>query len=77
MSEEYGLFSDEGIVEGGFHSLEEAIQAQEQRYDPEDGLEVEEVCPEHPDEPRLGCEECDIEERAEAFYADLDEEEDE
>jgi hypothetical protein len=72
MSEEYGLFSNEGIVEGGFYSPEEAIQAREQRYDPEDDLEVEEVCPEHPDQPRLGCEE-----RAEAFYADLDEEEEE
>jgi hypothetical protein len=77
MSTEYGLFSDEGIVEGGFYSVAEAQAAIAERYDADDGLEVEEVCPEHPDHPRCGCEKCDAEEVAEDEYAAVDEAEDE
>lgn len=55
---EWGLFNDEGLVEGEFRSKEEAFDAMTSGYDPEDGLTVEEVCPDHPEEPRQSCEEC-------------------
>jgi len=72
MTAEYGLFSDEGLVEGGFFSPEEANLALE-RYSAEDGLEVEEVCPEHPEQPRRWCEECDSEETDEEEEEEGDE----
>lgn len=62
---EYGLFSDEGLVEDGFFSAAEAEEARDTRYDPEDGLGVEEICREHPEQPRYGCEECAAEEQEE------------
>ncbi len=56
---EYGLFNDEGLVEGQFYSQEEAIKARDERYTDDDDLEVLEICPDHPEYARLGCEECD------------------
>lgn len=73
MSTEFGLFNDEGCVEAGFYSAEEARQAMETRYTGDDELEVEEICPDHPEQPRCGCEECDAEELAEEEYAALEE----
>jgi hypothetical protein len=73
---EYGLFSDEGMVEGQFYTPEEARAAITDRYDADDGLEIEEICPDHPGQPRCGCEECDSEEQAEEFYNDLENEPD-
>lgn len=57
---EYGLFNDEGMVEGGFRSLEEAREAIWDRYDEDDELSVLEVCPDHEEQPMYGCEECEI-----------------
>ncbi len=76
MTTEYGLFSDEGLVEDGFYSPEEARKAITERYNEDDGLEIEEICPEHAEHPRNGCEECDAEEMADELYAALDDEED-
>ncbi|MBY0525567.1 MAG: hypothetical protein K2R98_19335 [Gemmataceae bacterium] len=61
MTIEYGLFSDEGLIEGNFYSLEEATEALA-KSDPDDELQVFEICPEHPDQTRNHCEECDAEE---------------
>jgi hypothetical protein len=77
MATEYGLFSDEGLVESGFYSAEEAREAARERYSEEDGLEIEEVCPDHPEQPHYGCEDCDSEEMADQEEADLDEKEEE
>lgn len=57
---EYGLFNDEGMVEGGFRSLEEAREAIWDRYDEDDELSVLEVCPDHEEQPKYGCEECEM-----------------
>ena len=64
----YGLFSDEGLVDSDFWTFEEAQKALLERYSEEDELEILEVCPDHPEQPREGCEECN---------ADGEEEEDE
>ena len=71
MSTEWGLFSDEGLIEGDYYSKEDAEIAATY-YDPDDNIEVLEVCSEHPDQPRIYCEECDAEEEQD----ELDEAED-
>lgn len=58
MSVEWGLFNDEGMVEGGFHSYDEAYRGMIEDYDEEDELEIMEVCPDHPEEAKADCEEC-------------------
>lgn len=59
---EYGLFNDEGLMEGQFYGPEEARAAIADRYTEEDELEVHEVCPEHEGERRDVCEDCFAEE---------------
>lgn len=61
----YGLFNDEGLVEGGFGSVQEAEQARDDNYEPEDELSVHELCSEHPDHAKVGCELCESEEEDE------------
>lgn len=56
---EYGLFNDEGLVEGQFYSKEAAGSAIKDRYSDEDELEIYEVCPDHAEQPRYACEECE------------------
>jgi hypothetical protein len=58
---EYGIFNDEGLLEGNFYSYDEAENARELRY-PEEDAEVHEVCPEHEDERRDVCPHCNYEE---------------
>ena len=55
---ELGVFN-EGVVDGPFYSAEAALRALEAE-DPvgESGLEILEVCTEHPEQPREGCAEC-------------------
>jgi hypothetical protein len=55
---EFGIFSDEGCCERGFFSRAEAEGAIAARYDPGDGVRAAEVCHDHPDRERDGCEEC-------------------
>ena len=57
MTIEYGLFWDEGCVESGMYSEEEAKEAL-LRYSEEDGLEIHIICPEHPEQIAEFCEEC-------------------
>jgi len=61
MATEYALFNDEGMVEGGFYSVEEATAAIADRYSEDDELTVEEVCHDHPEQPKCGCVLCDDE----------------
>lgn len=56
---EFGLFNDEGCVEAGFFSKQEAELARTERYSPEDELDVLKMCPEHDLQPAAFCEECE------------------
>lgn len=60
---EYGIFSDEGLIEGDCWSHEEAFATMCTRYDEEDDLHVGEVCSQcRASEYTLdGCEDCDHE----------------
>lgn len=58
---EYGLFNDEGCVERGFWSAEEADAANVERYEPDDELTAHPLCAKHEEQPADGCEECDSE----------------
>jgi len=58
MSIELGLFNDEGLMEGGFYSAEEAAKARTERYSYEDELEILPICPDHEGQPQMACEEC-------------------
>lgn len=62
MTAEYGLFNDEGLMEGQFYSVAEAQAAVADRYSAEDDLAVHEVCPDHEGQARDTCEECFAEE---------------
>lgn len=62
MSIEFGIFTDEGFMEGDFYSVAEAEAGIEARYDEGDGCYVAEVCPEHRDQEKGHCETCDAEE---------------
>lgn len=54
---EYGIFSDEGLIEGGFCSRAEATAALAARYQPDDG-DVRRCCHDHPEHEADSCEEC-------------------
>lgn len=56
----WGLFSDEGCVDSGFFAKED-VEAALKTYSVEDGLVIREICPDHDEQPRIGCEECDAE----------------
>ena len=56
---EYGIFSDEGMIEGLFTSKAEAEAAIAKRYDADDELKVFEVCSEHGEHAKEGCEHCE------------------
>lgn len=36
MSKEYGIFNDEGLIEGGFYDYFYALNQMKERYDPDD-----------------------------------------
>lgn len=60
---EYGIFSGEGLLEAGFWDRGSALHAMGTRYQGEDS-HVAEVCPDHPEQERYYCEECEeLEER--------------
>jgi hypothetical protein len=59
MSDELGIFSDGGLLEGDFYSVTEAEAAIADRYGEEDGCYVASVCPEHRDQEKGHCETCD------------------
>jgi hypothetical protein len=55
---EYGIFSDEGLLEGQFYDLWKAEERLLGYYHPDDGAYVAVICPDHPEQEELGCEEC-------------------
>ena len=54
----YGIFSDEGLLEGEFSSREKATVALALSYDGADA-HVGLVCHDHPDHEKDSCEECE------------------
>jgi hypothetical protein len=54
----FGLFNDEGMVEGDFVTKAAAEAAIVDRYDPEDELEACECCGDHPEQRADYCEAC-------------------
>jgi len=73
MSTEYGIFGDEGKLEGDFYSREEAERALADRYSAEDGEHVGECCHDHPDHEAATCEECNADDDGEDEEAGDDE----
>lgn len=73
MGAEWGIFNDEGCVESGFRSKHEADEAVATRYDEDDDVTVMEMCHDHEDQPREGCDECAADE---IDNAEFDDEED-
>lgn len=72
MSTEYGIFGNEGCFEGGFYSQEEAQVAIAERYAEEENIHVAELCPDHDENKRDTCEDCNSEDSEEAeHYAEL------
>ena len=57
MSTEFGIFTEEGCIENGFYSREEAEAAIKERY-PEEECHVAECCIEHREEEHEHCEFC-------------------
>lgn len=62
---EYGVFEDGACIEAGFHGEDGKAAAEEHAAslisaDPDmvDAYEVAEICPDHDEQPRNGCEEC-------------------
>ena len=58
----FGLFNDEGLVEGDFLTVEDAARALRTRYSSEDELRIVAQCEEHPDQERPTCELCNEDE---------------
>lgn len=72
MATEYGVFEDGACIEAGFHgevgkAAAEAHMADLVTVEPDmaDAYEVAEICPDHDEQPKNGCEECDAEESEE------------
>lgn len=57
---EYGIFNDEGLIEDGFFSYEEASFVAD-GYDKDENAHVLEICPDHPEHANSSCEECNAE----------------
>jgi hypothetical protein len=55
---EYGIFNDEGCIENGMYSLDEAKSVAAERYSDEPDTVIREMCPEHNEQPRDSCEDC-------------------
>lgn len=59
---EFGIFNDEGLLEDGFFSEEEARNALHietgGRYDEDEHAHVAEICHDHPENERDNCEDC-------------------
>jgi hypothetical protein len=58
---EFGIFNDEGLLEGDFYEYDKAVTKMA-AYSEETDVHVSEVCPEHREQERKNCEECNAEE---------------
>lgn len=65
MHRYFGIFSDEGQVEGDFNTEREAEDTLATHYDNEDGLYVAPCCHDHPEFEEDNCEACDEEDEDE------------
>lgn len=65
MSTEYGIFTDEGKIEGDFYSAEEAERVLCARYGEETDGHVGACCHDHPEQEAANCELCNAEEEDE------------
>lgn len=65
MTTEFGIFNDEGCIEGGMFSRAEAEARLVEMGDEGEGCHVAECCIEHPESEREHCEECNAEEAEE------------
>jgi len=54
---EYGIFNDEGLIENGFFSHNEACEAITAKYPGEDFYSAR-ICHKHPEQVAEDCEEC-------------------
>ena len=73
---EYGIFSDEGQIERGMHSLAEARERLSDGYSADDDCWVAACCHDHPDFEDGHCEECDSEDEDEEGEDEDDDEDD-
>lgn len=64
MSDEIGIFTDEGCIDRGFYSREEA-QAELDKSYAEDDAHLGEFCHDHPENEKDGCPECATAEKIE------------
>ena len=58
----YGVFNDEGMIDGPFYSIDSAQREWEAYVELDEECRVRELCAEHPEQPRDACEECNAEE---------------
>jgi hypothetical protein len=56
--DEFGIWADDGQLERGFYSREEAEAALVKRYSPEDEAHVGECCHDHPSQEHETCKLC-------------------
>lgn len=63
---EFGIFNEEGLLEGDFYSTAEAERAIEERYADEDGAYAAMICRDHPEHEAMNCELCNAEEDEES-----------
>ncbi len=73
MSTEFGIFTDEGLLEGDCYSAEEAEAVRVKRYAEEDA-HVAPICEYHPGQESTTCEGCLIEEEEDQEEDDGDDE---
>jgi hypothetical protein len=64
---EYGVFSDEGMIEGGFFFMEPALAraASMNKDEDESVYYASEICPDHEEQPRHNCETCNYQDDSE------------
>jgi len=58
MATEFGIFSDEGKIVGGFFNREEAEAFEHANYSAEDETHVAECCHDHAENEAESCEDC-------------------
>jgi hypothetical protein len=58
---QFGIFNDEGIIEDGFSTRAAAEKVLRAEYADETHAEVCEICPDHPEQRKDSCEECNTE----------------
>ena len=57
MATAYGIFNDEGMIDGPFYTKDEA-DTWAADYDEDEGAVVYELCPDHEEQPAHACELC-------------------